>query len=76
MTCIAGLRGGIGGAARDDDGAVARCRENPARADELSEPADQADGRGGAERGQVVLVDLVAQPGVANLIQARELVQA
>ena len=41
-----------------------------------AKPADQANGSRGAERGQVVLIHLVAQPGVAELVQAGELVQA
>ena len=46
------------------------------RAEELREAADEPDGRRGAERGEVVLIDAVAQAGVADLVQAEELVQA
>ena len=47
----------------------------PARAEQLRQAADEADGAGGAERGPVVVVHLVAQPGVADLVQAAELVE-
>ena len=42
----------------------------------LREAADQANGRRRAERRQIVVIDLVAQAGVTNLVQAHELVEA
>ena len=48
----------------------------PGAAEQLRQATDQANGRRGAERGQVVVVDLVAKPGVADLVQPAELVQA
>ena len=77
MTCIAGLRRRVADAAGDDDRAVARRRcRSPALPRYCDEAADQPNGRRRAERGQVVLIDLVAQAGVADLVQADELVEA
>ena len=42
----------------------------------LGQSADQPDRRRGSERGQVVLVHLVAEAGVADLIESEELVEA
>ena len=48
----------------------------PSTSQVLRQPADQANRGRGSERGQVVLVDLVAQAGVADLIESEELVEA
>ena len=42
----------------------------------LRQAADQSNRGRGSERGQVVLVDLVAEAGVADLIESEELVEA
>ena len=42
----------------------------------FSDRAEGADGERCAEDAQIVVVDLVAQPGVADLVEALELVEA
>src|SRR5258708_2980336 len=69
------LRGRLGGrfthAARDDHGAPAASTE-PGGSDELRQPRDETDGGGRAERRAVMLIDLIAEPGVAEPVQAHE----
>ena len=45
-------------------------------ADELREPADQADSCGGSERREVVLVDAVLESRVTDLVQSEELIES
>ena len=51
-------------------------RLNPAVPRNCAKPRDETDRRGRAERGPVVLVHLVAQAGVADVVQAHELIEA
>ena len=71
-----GLRRRVADAASDDDRSVPIAAAEAGTSEVLREAADQANGRRRAERRQVVVIDLVAQAGVADLVQAQELVEA
>src|SRR4051812_4230394 len=71
-----GLRCGVADAARDDNRSIPVAASESGASEVLREAADQANGRGRAERGQIVLIDLVAQSGIANLVESQELVEA
>ena len=71
ITCARRLRGRIADAAGDDDRAIAVAVPEARSAEGLGQAADQTDRRRGAERRQVVLVHLVAQAGIADLIECR-----
>ena len=47
----------------------------PALPEELAQPGDQTHRGGRAERGQVVLIHLIAESGVADLVEADELIR-
>src|SRR5712691_12755074 len=70
------LRGGVRGAAGDDDRSTAVTDAKAGRSHELRQSADQPDGRGRAECGPVVLIHLIPESGVANLVQTEKLVEA
>src|SRR5581483_649150 len=71
-----GLRCRVAHAARNDNRSVPVAAAESGASEVLREAADQANGRSRAERGQIVLIDLVAQSGIANLVQPEELVEA
>src|SRR5256885_17108776 len=70
------LRRRVGRVTGHDDRAVATATAEASRADELPESADETDGGGRAERGPVVLIDLIAEARVADLVQSGMLVEA
>ena len=76
ITWIVSLRRRIADTARDDDGSVAIAAIQSSTSQVLGQAADQSDRRRGSERGQVVMVHLVAEAGVADLIESEELVEA
>ena len=71
-----GLRRGVADVAGDDDRSIAAAPTEPGGAEALREAGDEADGGRRAERGLVVLVHLVAQAGVADVVQPQELIEA
>jgi len=70
------LRSRIADTARDDDGSVSIAATQTSTSQVLGQAADQSNRRRGPKRGQVVMVHLVAEAGVADLIESEELVEA
>src|SRR5262245_41881373 len=70
------LGGGVAHAAGDDNRPVSIATAESGTAQVLREAADQANSRSRAECRQKVMVDLVAQSGIADLVEAHELIEA
>src|SRR5512134_2778781 len=71
-----GLRSGVANASRDHDRSVSIAAAESCTAQVLRETADQTNGRCRAERREKVMVHLVAQSGIADLVEAHELIEA
>ena len=71
----AGLRRPLGRAAGDDHRPVAGATCDTSRADPLRQARDKTDRGGGAKRGPIMLIHLVAKSRIADLIQAEELIE-
>src|SRR6185295_2489428 len=59
----------------DDDCSIAITAAQARASEILGEPADKADRCRRSERGQVMLVDLVAETGIADLVESQELIE-
>src|SRR5262245_13385603 len=71
-----GLRGRIAHAASDDNRSVPIAATEASAAQVLRKAADQSNGCCRAKRRQKVVVDLVPQSGIADLVEAHELIEA
>src|SRR3989442_4410868 len=72
----AGLCGRIGRTAGDDDRAITAAAADGRRADVLREAADQAHGARRAKRRPVVVIDAIAEPRIADVIETQGLIEA
>src|SRR5690606_27830559 len=70
------LRRRVRGTAGNDNRAVTVTARETGRPEPLRQSADEPDGTGCAERRPEVMIGLVAEPGVTELVQAHEPVEA
>src|SRR4051812_2668015 len=70
------LRRRVADSAGDHDRSIAIAPVQSSASQVLGKPTDESDRSRRSERGQVVLVDLVAETGIADLIESQELIQA
>ena len=69
------MRRRVADSAGDDDCSIAIAPVQSGASQVLGKPTDEAHGSSRSERGQVVLVHLVAETGVSDLVESQELVE-